>query len=518
MNTPLSGQETSKPKTRGHYLSKLLDRSVVHVLLIVALGILAYSNTFHAPFQWDEYAFIEGNPIVKNLSYFLEPSKAADLEYYNAFTARYVGYLTFALNYRLGGLDVTGYHIFNVTVHLVTSLMVYLLVTLTFSTPHLANSSLAGYRRRIALLAALLFVAHPIQTEAVTYIYQRFASLSAFLYLLTVVLYAKSRLTTGRPLRIALYIMSLLSAVCAMKTKENAFTLPLTIALYEYLFFSGPALRRILRLVPLTLTMLIVPMTYMDFGSQEIGITGQVEMASRGYEGLSREDYLFTQMRVVVTYIRLLFFPVNQNASYDYPLFSTLLDPQVAASIVFFAFVVLLSGYLFYRSREKPSSKLVAFGVYWFFITLSVESSIIPIPMVINEYRVYLPSIGAFAALAVAMFIVWRKIRGKVLRKSMAALMVMIPLLLLWAAYERNGVWTTKEGFWEDISRKSPGKGNIHFNSGLIYLKQGLLEQARREFEAAVRLNPDDQEARKFLGYAERLSETKPSDIPASKQ
>jgi hypothetical protein len=484
-----------------------LNRPPVHFLLIAVLGLLAYSNTFDSPFQWDERFFLERNPVVKDLSYFVEPSRAKGTEYYGLLRNRYIGLLTFALNHRLHEFDVAGYHIFNFAVHVLNALLVYTLVVLTFRTPHLRGSSLSGSSTGIALFTALIFVSHPIQTEAVTYIYQRLASLVSFFYLCSLIAYIRSRLARGRPSRYGLYAVSLLSAVVAMKTKENAFTLPLTVALYEYLFFSGPARARVIRLVPFILTMTIIPMTLMEAGLPMDGMTGQIGHATRGFDDVSRENYLFTQFRVVVTYLRLLVLPVRQNVYYDYPVYDTFFKPAVLLSFLFFLAVVIFAGYIFYRSRINPGLRPASFGIYWFFITLTVESSIIPIPMLINEYRVYLPSVGVFLAVATGAFLLMRRLRDGRARKAALAALVLMPLALAYAAYERNKVWMTDVSLWEDVVRKSPLKTKGHFNLGLIYLRKGLIDNAEREFGTVLELNPRDLEAGRFLEFTRKLRE-----------
>jgi hypothetical protein len=199
------------------FFSRFVDKPLFHMALIAILGLLAYSNTFGVPFQWDEHNFIVNNPIVKDLSFFLHPSKASGLQYYGALNSRYVGYLTFALNYKIHGLDVTGYHVVNIAIHLINAVLVYWFIVLTFRTPFFANrkeiaspsarndnlgdaviarSEATKQSNYIALFTALLFVAHPIQTEAVTYIFQRLASLAAMLYLASMVFYAAWRLKT----------------------------------------------------------------------------------------------------------------------------------------------------------------------------------------------------------------------------------------------------------------------------------------------------------------------------------
>src|SRR5208337_4694732 len=112
---------------------------------------------------------------------------------YKFFVHRYIAFITFALNYRIQGLSVTGYHIVNISIHVANSILVYLLVLLTFKTQFMSNSSIKQHSGYIALFSSLIFASHPLQTEAVTSIFQRFASLVAFFHLLSLTAYIKSR-------------------------------------------------------------------------------------------------------------------------------------------------------------------------------------------------------------------------------------------------------------------------------------------------------------------------------------
>ncbi|MBI4709845.1 MAG: hypothetical protein HY759_01860, partial [Nitrospirae bacterium] len=107
---------------------------LIHIILIFILGILAYSNTFNVPFHFDDASNIVENPIIKDLQYFSEPSNAKAFPMYNTFKNRFIGFLTFALNYRLHGFDVTGYHAVNLAIHIINALLVYWLVLLTLRT------------------------------------------------------------------------------------------------------------------------------------------------------------------------------------------------------------------------------------------------------------------------------------------------------------------------------------------------------------------------------------------------
>jgi len=245
-------------------IKSFFEKSYIHVFLISVLGILVYSNTFTVPFQWDENVFLRDNPIVKDFGHFLEPSKAESFKYYDEMKSRYVGYLTFALNYRLHRFDVVGYHIFNNFIHVLNAVLVYWLVVLIGKSPVLERSQLERQMHSVALFTALLFVSHPVQTEAVTYIYQRFTSLAAFFCLLSLVSYVRSRVSLGGKRRLSFYALSLASAALAMKTKENAFTLPLAIVLIEFLFLTGTTKRRALYLLPVIMTLLIIPFSEID--------------------------------------------------------------------------------------------------------------------------------------------------------------------------------------------------------------------------------------------------------------
>ena len=267
-------------------ISMYLQKPFLHILLITAVGLLAYSNTFNVPFHLDDSAVIIRNPIIKYLHFFVEPSKAKAFKgffEYETFRLRYIGYLTFALNYKVHGLNVAGYHIVNLAVHIINALLVYWLVLLTLRMPFFRTTYSEARTLQavpcglppnwIALFSALLFVSHPVQTQAVTYIWQRVTSLTATFYLFSLLMYIKARSDCSKvgskesetgflsDLNLIFYVLSVLFAIIAMKTKEIAFTLPIIIALYEFMFFEGRLKSRILFLIPVFSTMFIIPLT-----------------------------------------------------------------------------------------------------------------------------------------------------------------------------------------------------------------------------------------------------------------
>jgi tetratricopeptide (TPR) repeat protein len=473
------------------HVSKSLS---LHLILIIFLGLFSYMNTFHAPFQWDDAQNIIDNPVVRDMGYFADPSRAEGLDKYKAFRSRYIGYLSFALNYKIGGLDARGFHIANLAIHISNAILVYCLVILTFRTPLMSPPG--ENVRYLALMSALLFVSHPLQTQAVTYIVQRFASMAALFCLISVVAYAMCRLSG----RAAYYVLSAVSAVAAMKTKECAVALPLLIALYELSFFRDRLKRRVLLLAPLFIAMLVVPMAYVDLHDPAGQIVDDIADAAVVQTDMPALDYRYTELRAIVTYIRLLVLPFNQNLDYDYQVAHSIAEPRVLLSALFLAMVFGLGVYMFFRSRRGGPGRLAAFGLFWFFLALIPESGVITIVDVIFEHRTYMPGVGFFIAVSTGAFVVLQKLDRRWARQAAVMLVVVLPLMFGTITYTRNDVWKSAVCMWEDIARKSPSKPRAHYNLGNAYAAKGRDDMAMQRYLTAIDLKPDMSEAHNNLG------------------
>lgn len=489
-----------------------LQKPLFHFFLIMAICLTVYSNTLKAPFEFDDYPAIVNNPIVKDLGFMVNPSEAKnhkEIFQYDLFKRRYVGYLTFALNYRIHKLDVIGYHLVNLAIHIINALIVYCLVTLTFRTPFLNSSILKAHSNHIALFASLFFACHPVQTQAVNYIWQRVTLLSTMFYCLSLVMYIKWRLTSNKTnsffsrIRLLFYFSSVISAVIAMKTKEFAFTLPIIILLYELMFFDGKLKKRFFYLVPLLLTMVIIPASLLDINKPMGELIGDFSETTRGDISISRWDYLFTQFTVIVTYIRLLFLPINQNLDYDYPIYNTFLTPEVFLSFLLLFSIFGLGVYMFLHSRNRNNSfRLIAFGIFWFYITLSMESSFIPLINLIFEHRIYLPSVGFSIALVLGVFLLLNKFGERKLHTIGVIIFMSVIIVLSVFSYSRNRVWSSEIALWKDCVEKSPQKVRPHIGLSNALNKQGRTEEAIEHYLKALRIKPDYVEAYIDLGAA----------------
>jgi len=439
--------------------------------LIIITGIICYSGTFDSPFAFDDRPSITENLSIQNLS---------DLKSIWKFSeTRFLTYLSFALNFHFHGLNVFGYHLVNLTIHLLAALSVFWLVRLIFLTPELKKNLLSKQVKSIALTVSLLFVSHPIQTQAVTYIVQRAASMAALFYLLSVALYIKARLhqTRAEKGHILLYSLSITAALIAMFTKEIALTLPLCIILCEYSFFS-PSLnqmpRRLSYLWPMLLTFPVIPVTTLLTKAKLIAYVGLATET----DTISRQDYLLTQFNVIRTYLRLLFFPINQSVDYDYALAHHLFEPRTLASFLLLIAILVVALILFKKFR------VIAFGVLWFYLTLAVESSLIPIRDLIVEHRLYLPCFGIFLSSTALLFYLLGQ-RMKILK----ILFTIFICLTFLATINRNIVWEYQVLLWNDVVKQAPNKSRGYLNRGVGYDNLEMQDLAIKDFDLVMELD-----------------------------
>lgn len=476
-------------------------KNLTALAALAALTFLSYSNVLNGPFIFDDEMYIASNRQIKDISLLWPPSP------------RYLTYLSFALNYAVGGLDTFGYHLFNVAVHVMNSALVFAVAMLLFNTSRMKEKGLEGYALPAAIIASFLFAAHPVQTQAVSYVAQRFASLTALFYLLSLASYLKWR-TSENSGRFIFYAIALFSAIAAQFTKETGFTLPAVIVLTEFVFFrrAKDTGKRAAALFLFLLVMVIVPFLLFgqEFSGSNTGVSEETRMLQlRDLKTVSAHDYLATQFRVMATYLRLLVLPLGQNMDYDYPLLRSFFLPEVVLSAALAASVFILGVYLLVRGRRGGSGHfLVAgYGIIFFFIAISVESSIIPINDVIYEHRLYLPNAGAsifFSALLMGVFAFLRN-RSALKSSAMAWAIVMtaaIALPLSAATWSRNNLWADELLFWRDVAAKSPRKARVRNNLGNVLYKKGLAGEGMAEFRKAAELDPSFADARYNLGTA----------------
>lgn len=443
------------------------NRYLLGLAAVLILTALIYTNAVNGPPLFDDIGYIKSNDKIRDLSDIGAIWKAWK------HPARFVGYLTFALNYHFHGYYWPGFHITNIIIHLINVVLVWSLVRLLFQTGRMRDDPLAADAEFIALMTAMFFAVHPVQTQAVAYMAQRFASLATLFYLLSVFCYLRARLNPSRAA--AYFAAAALSALSGMFTKQITITLPAAILLVEYLFVRPARTERRINwrlILGVGAFVLIVPAIF-RFNVPGILSIHHYSGSHRGDE-LTNFSYLLTQFRVICTYLSLLLLPIGQNLLYDFPASYSLLDPPV-----FWSYCLLVA-ILAYGVRCLRTNRLMALGIIWFFLTLSVESSVIVIKHVIFEHRMYLPSFGFCICAAAWLAQTFRS------RRKCALTAVIITLTLAVLTYQRNFVWADDITMWRDVIAKAPEKSRPYMNMGIAYVERGEWETAVAYLDEAI--------------------------------
>ncbi len=449
--------------------------------LIVGVASVIYSNSFQVPFHFDDRPNISQNPNIQieqltgdRLTSLIKNSYKESLRIFSFFT--------FALNFYFGGLDVFGYHLVNLIIHILSGVFLYWFILLTFQTPFL-RERYGSTSFPIALLTSLIFIVHPIQTQSVTYIVQRMASMAGMFYLLSFSLYIKGRITKGSA-RFLFFGGGILTYLLGFFSKENVAILPLFVALFEFYFFQNFDLSPKGKKVAFSLLaglLILLGLGFLFLGERYL----KVVIEGYKFRSFTMGERVLTQFRVVLFYLTLLVYPhpSRLNLDHDFLLSKSLLDPP--STLISLLIIVGLIGFSLWKAKENP---LLSFFTLWYFGNLMIESSIFPLEMVF-EHRLYLPSVGPFFLFSLLVFRWIERWGMKTKWIWVVPFLIIIPLSL--GTYQRNSVWKSELELWRDCVQKSPHKGRSHHNLGFVYYEMGWLDEAQRELEKSLRLDPN---------------------------
>jgi len=369
------------------------------------------------------------------------------------------------INYRFSQAP-PGFHAVNILIHLLNSFLIFFIVR------KLARRESPDWM--LAAFAAAVFLLHPIQTEAVSYIAGRSECLSVFFFLaaFAVFLYRRTPAVSW-PASIAVLLLFGAAAL----TKEHTLVLPALLLLTDYYWnpgFSFSGIRRNWRLyVPIALTA-AGGLVYIA------KVLTQAATAGFGLTGLTWYQYFFTECRAFFVYLRLLVFPAGQNLDWEYPISRNILDH---GAILGLAAILALAGAAIYFRRRYP---LASYGFLVYLLLMAPTSSFVPIKDPVAERRLYLPMIGILLVAVAALA------RMRVDRRKLAAALCGILAVLAIATYRRNEVWASDIAIWEDAARKSPGKQRVHFQLAHTYYTYGRCADAIAQYAEAARLEQPD--------------------------
>ncbi len=465
-------------------------------ITLIILTTLIYSNTLDSPFLFDDAHNIEENGFIRLRS--IEFKSLYEAGFKSPSSNRPLPSITFALNYYFGNYDVTGYHVVNILIHMINGFLVYALTLLLLrqqSELHpvggiqVSQSSIQS----ISLLAAGIFIAHPIQTQSVTYIVQRMNSMAAMFCLTSFLLYVHARKTKKGLKRSMLFGGSVLSWVLGLGSKEIAYTLPIVVFAYEWLFNRDMRFDWIKQNLKYLLCALVTLglVAFLYLGSHPF------DRILEGYEvrDFTMVERVLTQFNVVVFYIGLLLFPhpARLNLTHQFPISQSLLEP--ITTLFSAALIITLVAGAFYLRRKRP---LISFCILWFFINLVIESSFIGLELVF-EHRLYLPMFG-FALLTA--FLLFKLLSNFPRWSHVLAAMIIISLGV--TTFHRNSLWQDPVVFWSDALAKAPLSYRANNNLGLALKDRGRLDEALSHYKQALQLNPNSAEAHSNTGVALR--------------
>jgi protein O-mannosyl-transferase len=495
----------------------------------VALATAAtYANSLHVPFLFDDGSAIVRNASIRHLwslDVFTAPLYATGA------TGRPLVNLSLALNYALGGNDVRGYHLLNLLLHVGSALLLLGLVRRTLLTaawrervqPEARSAAAssgteacryANTALPIATATALLWALHPLQTESVTCIIQRTELLGGGLLLLTLYCFVRAieapldplelkraesnsaesarRLPVGASLLATSHTLSreqarshnptkssrrwaagaIAACILGVTAKEFMVVAPVLALLYDRTFVAGSfraawAQHRRLYLglaacwPVLAALLLQTPQRNHNVG---FGL------------GVSSWEYLLTQCRALVLYLRLSVWPHPLVLDYGTGTVQALAAVWWEAGLI----VVLAAGTLWALWRRPALGFLGA----WFFVILAPSSSFIPLTtQTMAEHRMYLPLLVLLLAGVLAL---WRWIPryAPVVSGGLA----LVGALLSW---QRNEVYSSRLSIWRDTAAHAPGNFRAHYNLGNALVAAGRGAEAVPSYETALKLKPD---------------------------
>ena len=423
---------------------------LIQVTLIIIMGFAVYSNSLKGEFIRDDINLVKYNTYIKDwskvLNIFMENAGSGSLARVKSDAYRPLQMFTYMIDYSIWGLNVLGYHITNTLLHILVALLIYWLIYILYN------------NRLLSFFTSIIFVVHPVNTEAVSYISGRGDPLSASFILLCIIFYIKYLHSES----IGLYLSILLSCILAILSKENALILPILLLLYHYAFKKRIKLK------------LFLPTLSIIF----IYILLRVTSLTSFYYGLDALLHRVPGFFVAITqYSRILLFPINLHMEYGNKIFG-FTEPKAL-----FGLLIFLS-LLIYAFTKRNSYKMFFFSVYWFFIAVLPTSSIYPVTaFYMAEHWLYLPSIGFFLILANGLSLLYKTPRTRFVA---AGLLVCSLFSYSYLTIRQNNYWREEISFYERTLKYAPFSANVYNDLGSAYLNRGNIEKAIDQFQKAI--------------------------------
>ncbi|MFC2091633.1 tetratricopeptide repeat protein [Elusimicrobiota bacterium] len=468
-----------------------MRKSILAVLFIIASIIAVYINSIDAPFILDDTAKITENPDIKSLKglgkKLIYPYDKDNVNFFRNDPSRPVVYFTYALNYHFNGLKPSGYRIFNIFLHILNSILIFILVRKIWSYLFTGNGFFT------AVFIALLFAVHPVNTGTVTYISGRSVLLGTVFYLSALLLFLHS--VKKRPI---LYLLSLLCFISALFSRQDAVILVFILLLIDLAIVSGFNSESFFNRKNKHFSYWTVLVLYLLFRLYYFKSIGDIEAD----ELIPAFNYITAQPLVILRYLRLLLIPAGLSMDHIISKVGTLYDHRFIVPLI----VILTAVYAAVKStlrRRSPSSVLLMVSFLWFLFNIAPTSSFFPTTAYMAENRLYLPSLGIYMIIG---FLIYRIFsinsgRNRNIQRLILQCLVCVYLICMGVmSFSRNRLYNNRLLLWKDVIAQYPNSPRAHFALGNIFSEEGDHEQAEKEYLDTIKFKPDYEEAYHNLG------------------
>jgi len=443
------------------------SRRVSFCAILLFLLTLCFFNTLSNDFVYDDSAYVQKNPYICDLtnipSFFSKPAMYQDAGAEGEFKVyRPLVTISFALDYLIWKLNPFGFHLTNTLLHFIAGVLVFLLFM-----------RLTG-KRYLSSMASLVFLIHPVQTEAVTWVSGRGNMLYSIFALVSMIYFLKFI----EQKHLKYYLLSLVALVMSLFSKEmgvNVIPILLLILFYK----KEPRKKSLYILLPALVCIgyLFVRQTVLGVFAQTSYIDGSVAVT------------FYTMTKTVLLYFFYLFLPIKLDVLVQVDTIKSFFNIEFL-----FSFFLLILIFLFIS--KKKSKHPICFGLWWIFLGLIPVLNIVPLKAVFAERFLYLSVAGFGFGL------------GGVLenRRNRLILSIVILSIFLSRSIVRNKDWSSSYTLWTSSLRNNPNSSKAHNGLGAYYLEKGDINLAQTEFSTSVKLDPKNIYAINNLAYVYKMT------------
>ncbi len=428
---------------------------LISIILIIAVGALIYANSLGGEFVWDDVYLVRDNVYIRGWhnapKIFAKDIAAGSIA--SASSYRPLQILSYTLDYSFWKDNVTGYHITSALIHIFAALCVFWLINLLFND------------KILSLFTGLLFVAHPIHTEAVCYISGRADPLALVFILLSFIFYVKSINSKS----ILIYLLMAFSFLSALLSRESSLILPLLLLLYHSAFKVKIKAREYSTICAIAVFYILIRVIFVKTTLPHTLLDSTLSQRIPGF------------FVAITEYLRLLVLPLNLHMEYGYTLFK-MTNPKALAG------VVILLALLISAFKKRTASTLIFFSVSWFFLTLLPQSNLYPINAYMAEHWLYLPSIGFFLILAKGLSFLYQK---KEFKAISTASFLAILIAFSYLTVRQNAHWSEPMAFYEWTLKHVPNSARAHNSLGIMHEQDGDYEAAVASYKKAIESEPN---------------------------